>query len=564
MKLVDQKSKGIMEECRVRATREGLTIQGDTLEYIVTNRDLLRLSPKIMIPTLYDYWPLEVEVVGNEWTYNARPSNPYETVINTRPAISFYNDNNADWLNVMIFYHVLFHIDFFQNNVFFKNTWNGDFCGEALADKRLIERTRNELGPERRWVDYVIEFARGIDNLVGYYPELEGESVIQAQSILGNFSGKFEFYFGEFLREHIDRGFIQIKFYYDEIDRFNVLKSNHGEKRGDEIFFNDSEFKAKFPEFNDVFEKNQRKKNPKTKDVFEYLLEHSEFMNRDKNRWMKDIIGVVRRTSLYFQPQIRTKIINEGWASLWHERLYISDPRIKSHEVDFADVNAGVIAMKRLSINPYVVGKCLLEFIEEMAEKGRFSREYQMLMSLEARKNFDRRPEEGAGRKALFEARTNLNDYMLVNLLSDRDFQDFVDRYKLFVVGQRFNPDKFTIEYYIKSKNGKDYRRMINDELYHPPNIEIRDEEGALYLNHVFEGRTLYTRYVPPVLKGIAFLFGGTVKLETTEFEINDTDSKILAIDSNYEPKYKKLRVVYTCKDQSMGREVISSDEEGS
>src|SRR3989338_6022177 len=195
MKLVDQKSKGIMEECRVRATREGLTIQGDTLEYIVTNRDLLRLSPKIMIPTLY------------------------ETVINPRPAISFYNDNNADWLNVMIFYHVLFHIDFFQNNVFFKNTWNGDFCGEALADKRLIERTRNELGLERRWVDYVIEFARSIDNLVGYYPELEGESVIQAQSILGNFSGKFEFYFGEFLREHIDRGFIQIKFYYNEIDR---------------------------------------------------------------------------------------------------------------------------------------------------------------------------------------------------------------------------------------------------------------------------------------------------------------------------------------------------------
>src|SRR3989338_6975667 len=219
MELISQRTKKIMEECKERAKAAGLNIQGETLEYIVTNQNLLELSPKVMIPTLYDFWVDDVEVIRNKWLYSVYPRNPYETVINTRPPLSFYNDNNPDWLNIMIFYHVLFHIDFFQNNVFFKNTWNGDFCGEALADKRLIERTRNELGPERRWVDYVIEFARGIDNLVGYYPELEGESVIQAQSILGNFSGKFEFYFGEFLKEHIDRGFIQIKFYYDEIDR---------------------------------------------------------------------------------------------------------------------------------------------------------------------------------------------------------------------------------------------------------------------------------------------------------------------------------------------------------
>ena len=110
----------------------------------------------MMIPTLYDYWVHDVEVLKEKGKYELYPGNPYETVINTRPAISFYNDNNPDWLNVMIFYHVIAHIDFFQNNLYFRNTWDDDFTGQALSDKRLIAGLRSEKG---RMVDYVIEFA---------------------------------------------------------------------------------------------------------------------------------------------------------------------------------------------------------------------------------------------------------------------------------------------------------------------------------------------------------------------------------------------------------------------
>jgi len=118
MELISQHVKGIMEECKLRARDHGLKFDDETLEYIVTNRDMIELSPKVMIPTLYDYWVHDVRVLSGKGMYEAYPSNPYETVINTRPAISFYNDNNPDWLNVMIFYHVLGHIDFFQNNLF--------------------------------------------------------------------------------------------------------------------------------------------------------------------------------------------------------------------------------------------------------------------------------------------------------------------------------------------------------------------------------------------------------------------------------------------------------------
>ncbi|HPL02226.1 MAG TPA: SpoVR family protein, partial [Bacteroidales bacterium] len=102
MYLIDQHTKAIMEECKERARDAGLNFENETLEYIVTNRDLLDLSPKYMIPTLYDYWVNDIEVLQQYAKYKLYPSNPFETVINSRPAISFYNDNNPDWLNIMI------------------------------------------------------------------------------------------------------------------------------------------------------------------------------------------------------------------------------------------------------------------------------------------------------------------------------------------------------------------------------------------------------------------------------------------------------------------------------
>ncbi len=192
MQLIDQRTKKIMETCKQRARAAGLQFQDESLEYIVTNRDLLDLFPKNMIPTLYDYWVHDIRILQERKIYELYPNNPYETVINTRPAISFYNDNNPDWLNVMIFYHVLAHIDFFQNNSLFRHTWNDDYAGVALADKRLLASLKSEKG---RWVDYVIEFTRGIDNLVGFYDELAEINFPQKMKS----SKKIDFYFDVFL-----------------------------------------------------------------------------------------------------------------------------------------------------------------------------------------------------------------------------------------------------------------------------------------------------------------------------------------------------------------------------
>lgn len=571
MELIDQHAKKIMEECKIRAAAAGLEVGGETLEYVVANRDFIELRSKFGIPTLYDYWVHDVETIRNKWAYDVFPISPYyELVVNTRPALSYYNDNNPDWLNVMLFYHVLGHIDFMQNNVFFRKTWDDDFCGQALADKRLINRIREELGAEKRWVDYVIEFGRGVDNLVGYYGELEEADKAQMQNIFGAPSEKADFYFGEFLRRLYDNETITMRFYRDEIERYNGYLRQFGVDKGEEIFFGDDIFRRKFPEFAGLIKKRQKKEKVEPKDILQYVMEHSEFVNKEQNLWMKDVLQVIRKTSLFFQPMIRSKICNEGWASLWHERLFMADERIKGHEVDFAKVNSGVVVNPRVGFNPYVIGMRLFEFIEELAAKGKLSYGFQLIKDSEERKRFDLGLGPAYEKKVLFEARKNLNDSLLVNFLSDDDFQDFVDKHNLFIAGIRPSRKRFGFyEAYIKSRSGKDYRQMLNKSLYHPPYTVISEEkaeEGELYLDHIFEGRSLVTKYIEPVLTGLAYLWGNAVKLETAEFETEEMDQRQMFLNlfsgSETKPKYKKLRVLYTCEGGEVDREILSGEDE--
>jgi len=69
MQLIDQHTKKIMEESKIYAAKAGLNFDDETLEYIVSNKDMINLSPKVMIPTLYDYWVNDVEVLKGQGKY---------------------------------------------------------------------------------------------------------------------------------------------------------------------------------------------------------------------------------------------------------------------------------------------------------------------------------------------------------------------------------------------------------------------------------------------------------------------------------------------------------------
>jgi stage V sporulation protein R len=507
MQLIDQHTKGIMEECKVRARDAGLQFDHETLEYIVTNRDLVELSPRVMIPTMYDFWVNDVEVLKGIGKYKLFPSNPYETVINSRPAISYYNDNNPDWLNVMIFYHVIAHIDFFQNNAMFEKTWHDDFVGQALADKRLIADLRSRYG---RWLDYAIEFSRNMDNLCGYYPLPE-----MGRHAAGMAPGeKLSYFFDVFLPNEVK---VPDHIVFKEIEHYNQLLERHG-NLAESHFFGD--IRSKYPEFQAKFEKFREKPAEPHMDIMEYVMERSAFLNRDENQWMKQVMSVVRNTSVYFAPQIRTKILNEGWASYWHDRLYRSDERITGHEVSYAVTNAGVTSISRVGLNPYAIGLRLIEHVEALANEGKLNWSYQKNGQASDAESYRGKPMDG--KEAVFALRSNFNDFSLINTFTD---QSFVDKHRLFVTGERLNEQRGTIEYYVRSRKAEDYKQMLIDSMYHPPRITVdltRSDREKLCLVHHFEGKQLLKDYIPDTLQGIAFFWGGIVELDTTEIVIPD------------------------------------------
>ncbi len=533
MKLIDQHTKKIMEGCKLRAANEGLKFDDETLEYIVTNRDIIELSPKGMIPTLYDYWLNDVEVIKKKEIYKLYPSNPYETVINTRPAISFYNDNNPDWLNIMIFYHVLAHIDFFQNNIFFENTWKYDFAGKALSEKRLINSLRSEHG---RWVDYVIEFSRSINNLTGYHKILSKNREYRK---FGK-SNEIDYYFQTFLQDlkKKNKNFIN-----DEIKKYNNLlnKNPHLSKS---LFL--AEIKNKYPEFDSKYNKYLKEIENKKEytDIIEFILDKSEFLNKDHNLWMKQVVNIVRDTALYFEPQIRTKTINEGWASFWHEHLFMKDERISGHESAFAKINANVTSVSRVGLNPYAIGLRLFKYIKQKADKGKFQFFFQKLSDIEKRNNYNKKINNG--KQAIFEVRQKFNDFSFINTFVD---QDFVNNFNLFVVGKRLNETEQVVEYYVKSRNAKDYKKMLIDNQYHPPYITVdlnKTNDNNLFLIHHFEGKQLYKEFIPDTLIAIEFLWGNQVQLQTTEIIKKQKPDKKIDL--------KTRKVIYSCKNKKISK----------
>jgi stage V sporulation protein R len=230
--------------------------------------------------------------------------------------------------------------------------------------------------------------------------------------------------------------------------------------------------------------------------------------------------------------------------------------------VDFARAHSGVTALPRVGLNPYAIGMRLFQYIEELGEKGKYSIEFKQLLDADKRYKFD--AATGQGLDFIFEVRDNFCDFLFLNTFVD---QDFVTRNKLFVVGRRLNKAKMVWEFYVKSRKVEDYRKMLMDSLYHPPHIEVDREKGTnnnLYLVHRFEEKPLVKEFIANTMIGIEYLWGGPVKLETSEVVGTppqqggvSTAGTAAAIKERKEPKTEWQRVLYTMKDRKLSKKNI-------
>ncbi|MEC1107023.1 SpoVR family protein [Bacillus velezensis] len=400
------------------------------------------------MPTRFSHWSFGKQFHKMKLHYDLGLSKIYELVINSNPCYAFLLDSNSLIQNKLIVAHVLAHCDFFKNNCRFQNT-NRDMVESMAAAAERIKH---------------YERIHGIN---------EVESFLDA--ILA-------------VQEHIDPSLVRPKLLWsvddEEEDEEETAPSPY-----DDLWGMDKPKQVK--------KKKGKKPFPPRpeKDILLFIEEHS----RELEPWQRDILTMMREEMLYFWPQLETKIMNEGWASYWHQRIIRELDLTSDEAIEFAKLNAGVVQPSKTGINPYYLGLKIFEDIEERYDNP----------TDEMKKTGVKL---GSGREKMFEVREIESDISFIrNYLT----KDLVMREDL----------------YLFQKQGRDYKvidkewKAVRDQLVNMrvnggfPYLTVNDgdylKNNELYIKHWYEGIELDLKYLEKVLPYLYQLWGRSVHIES-------------------------------------------------
>lgn len=235
------------------------------------------------------------------------------------------------------------------------------------------------------------------------------------------------------------------------------------------------------------------------KDLLLCIAEQS----RSLESWQRDIIMTIREEMLYFWPQLITKIMNEGWASYWHQTIMRDLPLTSEETIEFAKLHANVVQPSTTSINPYYLGIKLFEHIEKTYNKP-------------TKERTKKGSNIQTGREELFAVRASESDISFIRNYLSYDFIRNEDMY-LF--------KKEDQNYVISDQSCEHIKQQFIQQLVNGgfPTIYIKDSNylsnGELYLEHRYEGIELDIPYLEQVLSYIYFLWQRTIHLETITSE---------------------------------------------
>jgi len=415
------------------------------------------------LPARFSHWTFGRDYHRQKTAYEYGLSKIYEVVFNTDPCQAFLMDSNSMTSHKLTIAHVIGHCHFFKRNDYFAHT-----------DRQMVEKVRLHR-----------------DRIAAYETEFgwrEVEEFLDAVMCI---------------EEHFDPTTPTHRRAGEGVAR----ASEGGPQQGGE-----------FDDLHTLMGDAPRAKpvaatfpaEPE-KDLLRFLATYG----RDLHDWQRDILSMVREEMLYFLPQMRTKIMNEGFASLAHERIlerYLD----KSEEIwEFRRLHSSVLSPSpmRGSINPYYVGFQILKDIE---------RRWDGVTDIGDQAETDwlgnpRPRPTGEGWKKVFEVCDEEND---VSFLRKYLTEPLVKRLDLYTYQKETAPNGDEV-WVVKSTDWREVRDEMVDGMtnFGVPVIRVTDGDyqrrGELYLTHAFDGKGLDTEYTARVLRAVYKLWGRPVHLET-------------------------------------------------
>jgi stage V sporulation protein R len=424
---------------------------------------------------------------------------PYEVVINSDPARAYLMKSNTFGVQCLVMAHVIGHVAFFTMNKYFKESRRDIISYMQISSERIAEY-------ERKY---------GIDDV---------EKIVDAGHAI-------QFHSSPFDNETEDEKRLKL-FNYSKRKFHKVSKSEFR----DIMSVNEEDHVKKDIEwFNQTLWKKLCQKKPvePTGDLLRYIIDNSENLMD----WEKDILEVLRQEGRYYWPQIKTKYMNEGFATYWHQILIkdlINEEILDNKDhAEFNYANSLVKAMGPTQMNPYLIGCEIWEDIVDRWNKGKHGREYENCESRFQKENWDTK--DGLGHEKMMEVMKSYTDWFFV-----QDFltPEMVEKLKLYIYVVKDRPQTIDI---IRTKHSSEEisKLIINSFAHsHIPNIEVTyngnmKNNRTLWLVHKHSGADLDLGYAQQTLKHISTLWGNDVTMET----IVNEEKKLLSVSRELEKK---------------------------
>ncbi|WP_138494072.1 SpoVR family protein [Paenibacillus pinistramenti] len=434
------------------------------MRYEICPADIIYTFGAYGMPTRFSHWSFGKSFNKMKMQYDLGLSKIYELVINSNPCYAFLLDGNTLIQNKLIVAHVLAHCDFFKNNARFSAS-NRDMVESMSATAERIAQYELIHGSEsvEKFIDAVLAIQEHVDPQIIKPRKLDKRRYIEEKIKEARREAKGNSFEGE---------------YHDlwSLDERQQSKpADNGEAAG--------ALRIPFPP------------EPE-KDIMWFIQEYSEVLEE----WQRDIMTMLRDEMLYFWPQMETKIMNEGWASYWHQRIIRELDLTSEETIEYAKLNSSVVQPSTQSLNPYYLGLKIFEDIERRWDKP----------TEEEQKRLGRRP--GKGREKIFEVRElDMDTSFLRNYLT----KDLVKDLDLYVFEKQGPEWKITDKTWEKIRDQLVYSRINGGSPY----IVVADGDfkrtGELLLEHRYEGIELDLKYLERTLPYVYKLWGHPVHLET-------------------------------------------------
>jgi len=269
------------------------------------------------MPSHYQHWSYGKSFERTHQMYNLGAEGlPYELIINSNPSIAYLMRQNPLYLQILIMAHCVGHSDFFKNNRMFSDT----------RPESVTSRFRNA---RKRIQKYSEDPSIGLKKVERF---LDAIHAIKFQINRNN-------------RKRLTRDEVKSRV----ISKYNQNKKNKKNNKNNKNILK-PDLKRRLLQPDD--------------DFLSFLIEYGNHFED----WEIDILSIIRDESEYFIPQIKTKILNEGWASFWHYKLLHNLDLPQKFHLPFLKSHNQVIRPHIGSVNPYHLGFHIFNKIEK--ERG--------------------------------------------------------------------------------------------------------------------------------------------------------------------------------------------------